>query len=419
MLFALVSLFSKSRYLKAYLLVLQGLYLVHFTFIGYFGTYVRSSDIYLFFTHITETFETLGTLYEVGLYPLFVVGVTSFVVVSMGYKKSSISPFLLSFFLLFSFWFQERLYDASLLLVKESVKALFLQKREGTIQKSNGHKNRPLYKSDNNIILVLGESMRSREHLEERYEIFENYNYKTILSGATNTDVSVPLLLNGALSPKTLDLQNNLFLLAKQNGYKTTFVTTQSQKSLQYIVPYLSKENIDVFQIVGSRNDKDLLSQLQALSLEEKNFIVLQMQGQHSPYIYYENASRNDSIEQRYHLSMLYSDALLRQLMAYVGNHSSKPYLFIFVSDHGEMLGEEGKSGHNRFEKEIYSVPLVVHSNLALSLEKIENHNDVYALIYHFLGYSKEFKPQEKKTVRVYGTMMSEEDGYRDIALQR
>lgn len=419
MLFALASLFSKSRYFKAYLLILQGLYLVHFTFIGYFGTHVHSSDIYLFFTHITETFETLGTLYEVGLYPLFVVVVTSFVVMSMSHKKSNISSFLLSFFLLFSFWFQEKLHDASLLLVKESVKALFLQKGQGVIQKSDGHKNVPLYQSDNNIILVLGESMRSREHLKERYELFENYNYKTILSGATNTDVSVPLLLSGALSPKTLDLRNNLFLLAKQNAYKTSFFTTQSQKSLQYIAPYLFAEHIDTFKVAGSRDDKELLAYLKTLSLNEKNFIVLQMQGEHSPYIYYENANRSDSVEQRYHLSMLYSDAVIRQLMAYVGDHSTKPYLFIFVSDHGEMLGEEGKTGHNRFEKEIYSVPLVIHSNLEMYLEKILSHHDIYKLLYHYLGYTKEFEPSEKKTVRVYGTMMSEEDGYRDIELQR
>jgi len=419
MLLALVSLFSKSRYFKNSLFVLQSLYFIHFTFISYFGTQVHSSDIYLFFTHITETFETLGTLYEVVLYPLLVVGITSFVVMSMGYKKSNMSSFLLSIFLLFSFWFQEKLHDASLLLVKESVKALFLQKGQGAIQKSDGHKNIPLYQSDNNIILVLGESMRSREHLKERYELFENYSYKTILSGATNTDVAVPLLLNGALSPKTLDLQNNLFLLAKQNGYKTTFFTTQSQKSLQYIALYLSKEHIDTFKVAGSRDDKELLTHLKTLSLNEKNFVVLQMQGEHSPYIYYENAKRSDPIAQRYHLSMLYSDAILRQLMTYVGDHSSKPYIFIFVSDHGEMLGEEGKTGHNRFEKEIYSVPLVIHSNLETHLEKIVSHHDIYELLYHYLGYTKEFEPSEKKTVRVYGTMMSEEDGYRDIDLQR
>lgn len=419
MLFATLCLFSKSHYFKAYLLVLQSLYLVHFTFMAYFGVHVRTSDIYLFFTHITETFETLGTLYEVGLYPFLVVGVTSFVAMSMGYKKSNISPILLSFFLLFSFWFQEKLHDASLLLVKESVKALFLQKGQGAIQKSDGGQKIALYQRDNNIILVLGESMRSREHLKERYKLFENYNYKTILSGATNTDVAVPLLLNGALSPKTLDLQNNLFLLAKQNGYKAAFFTTQSQKSLQYIAPYLSTEHIDTFKVAGSRDDKELLAHLKTLSLDEKSFIVLQMQGEHSPYIYYENANRSDSIEKRYHLSMLYSDAILRQLMAYVSSHSTKPYLFIFVSDHGEMLGEEGKTGHNRFEKEIYSVPLVIHSNLETHIEKILSHYDIYELVYHYLGYTKEFQPSEKKTVRVYGTMMSEEDGYRDIDLQR
>ncbi|MDD2651965.1 MAG: sulfatase-like hydrolase/transferase [Sulfurimonas sp.] len=415
MLFALLSLFSKSNYFKILLIALESLYLIHFTFIAYFGTHVRSSDVYLFFTHITETFETLGTLYEMVLYPLFVVGVTSFIVISMSYKKSTIPAFLLSLFLLFSFWLQEKLHDASLVLIKESVKALFLQKGQGVIQKSEEHKNIPLYRSDNNIILVLGESMRSREHLKERYKIFENYNYKTILSGATNTDIALPLLLNGALSPKTLDLQNNLFLLAKQNGYKTSFFTTQSQKSLQYILPYLSTGHIDTFKVEGSRDDKELLTHLKTLSLDEKNFIVLQMQGEHSPYIYYENASRSTSIEQRYHLSMLYSDTVLRQLIAYVSSNSSKPYIFIFVSDHGEMLGENGKTGHNRFEKEIYSVPLVMHSNLEMHLEKIASHNDIYTLINHYMGYTKEFKQNDRKTVRIYGTMMSEEDGYRDI----
>lgn len=419
MLVAVISLFSKSHYFKVYLLILQSLYLVHFTFIAYFGVHVRTSDIYLFFTHIAETFETLGTLYEVGLYPLFVVGVTSFVLMFMRYKKSNISPILLSLFLVLSFWFQEKLHDASLLLIKESVKTLFLQKGQDAIQKSDGQKKTALYESDNNIILVLGESMRSREHLKERYEIFENYGYKTILSGATNTDVAVPLLLSGALSPKTVDLQNNLFLLAKQNGYKTSFISAQSQKSLQFILPYLATEHIDTLKVVGSRDDKELLTHLKTLSLKEKNFIVLQMQGEHSPYIYYENANRSDSIEQRYHLSMRYSDTILRQLIAHISEHSTKPYLFLFVSDHGEMLGEGGKTGHNRFEREIYSVPLVVHSNLQTHLEKLQSHNDVYELISHYLGYSKEFKLQERKTVRVYGTMMSEEDGYVDIDIQR
>jgi len=415
----MLSLFSKSKQFKIYILILQSLYLIHFIFISYFGNQIQYTDIYLFFTHITETFESIAALYDIVFYPLLIVATTSFIIMYMSYEKSKTPTFVLLAFFLFSLLFQDKMHDASLSLIKESIKSIFFKKEKGDIQKSDDKNRTPLHKTDNNIILVIGESMRSRENLKDRYEIFENYSYKTILSGATNTDVAVPLLINGGISPQKINLEDNLFLLAKKNGYKTSFITAQNEKSLKYIEPYLHKEYIDDFKILSSRDDKELISNLKNLSLEDKNFIVLQMQGEHSPYIYYENSDRSDSVELRYHKSMQYSDIVLNQLINYVSNYSKKPFIFIFLSDHGELIGHDGRTGHNRFEKEIYSVPLVIHSNLETHLEELESHNDVYELMYHYLGYSKEFLLQERKKIRVYGTMITEEDGYIDIDTQK
>lgn len=394
---------------------MQSLYLTHFIFISYFGNQISYTDIYLFFTHITETFETLATLSGIIFYPLFIIAFTSFIIFALSNQKSKISSLALSAFLVFSILYQEKLHDASLSLAKEGIKSIFLKKGKEEISQEQKKYSTALQKTDNNIVLVIGESMRSRENLKERYDIFENYNYKTIISGATNTDVSVPLLINGGISPQKIDLEQNMFLLANKNGYKTSFISAQNEKSLKYIEPYLNKEYIDNFKILGSRDDKDLLTYLQNISLEENNLIVLQMQGEHSPYIYYENANRDESIALRYHKSMLCSDNVLKKLIDYVSTNSKKPFLFIFTSDHGELLGEEGKTGHNRFEKEIYSVPLVIYSNIQTNFEKLKNHSDIYSLIYHYLGYSKEFEEQSRDKIRVYGTMITEEDGYMDI----
>ncbi len=252
---------------------MQSFYLIQFVFISYFGNTIGHTDIYLFFTHITETFESIFFLYEIVFYPLFIVVATSFIIMFVGYEKSKIPTLVLFLFLLSSLLFQDKMHDASLSLIKEGMKSIFLKKEAYNIQKSSTVEKTPISKTDNNIVLVIGESMRSRENLKERYDIFENYGYKTILSGATNTDVAVPLLINGGLSPQKIDLQNNLFLLAKKNGYKTSFVSAQNEKSLKYIEPYLHKKHIDNFKILGSRDDKELISHLKNISLKEKNFI--------------------------------------------------------------------------------------------------------------------------------------------------
>ncbi len=174
----------------------------------------------------------------------------------------------------------------------------------------------------------------------------------------------------------------------------------------------MMKKSISTYDILGSREDMDLVNELKKIDFSDRDFVVMQMQGEHSPYIYYPNYKKS-TIKQQYLESMEYSNKIILEMMNYVKSLET-PTLFIFTSDHGELLGENGRVGHNKFHEKIYRVPMMVFSNFnaALDYEKIASHNGVYNLIYHFLGYSKEYK-EEQKIIRVNGSMMSEEDGFR------
>ena len=411
-LFSLILLISKLKYFKFILFVWQLLYLIHFSFIAYFGTTLTYIDIYLFFTHISETFETLFSMYDVLFIPFIFSLVIIIYIFFIKVKRVNFSYKFLLITSILLFYFIPKLNDTSFIIIKEILKTY---KLSGTnkIVKNNHLKLKPIDKKDINIVLVLGESMRAKEFLEDKYEFLENENYKTIFSGAINTDVSIPLLINGAIRPNDIDLKQNLFYLAKKNDFITSFITTQSKKSLKYIKPYLSIENIDNFNILNSL-DINLVKKLKQIDLTKRNLVILQMQGQHSPYIYYPHSNRLDSIKTRYKKSMEYSNNILLKIMKYVKDNSKKPYVFIFTSDHGEQIGLNGKFGHNKFEKEVYSVPFVYDSSFdKLELDKIGSHNNIYNILYHYLGYSNTIKYNDK--IRVYGTMITEEDGFIDI----
>jgi glucan phosphoethanolaminetransferase (alkaline phosphatase superfamily) len=406
--YILVLSISKFKYSKQILYFWQSFYLIHFIFLTYFGSIVTYIDIYLFFTHIEDTFTTLFYMINTIKIPIFISLIMYLILYKIKIKPINISYKFLTLILIVLFFMIPKINDTSLILIKELFQVYKIYNKKEIINKKT-KTIKPIYQNDINIILVLGESMRAKEYLEKKYTIFENYNYKTIYSGATNTDVSIPLLLNGALRPKKINDKYNLFYLAKQNNFNTTFISTQSSKSLKYIKPYLNIKYINNYKVLKSL-DKNLINELNNINFSKNNLIVLQMQGQHSPYIYYPNSKRDESIKVRYQKSMQYSNKILEQLLNIVKEKSKKPYLFLFTSDHGEFIGENGKFGHNKFEEVIYKVPFFYKSFYNLNLLKIKNHNDIYKIIFHYLGYSKIIK--YSKSNIIYGTMITEEDGF-------
>lgn len=409
--YILVLIISKTPYPKVIFASWQILYLIHFSFISFFARNITSSDIYLFFTHIVETYETLA--YTLHIY----VGATTLsiffvaIVFWIDFKKIGASIYLLLLLLLSLFFFLQKSGDASFLLLKALKDNNYTDSK--TIELKHTQKLKPLRSTDIDIVLIIGESMRAKEYQDRSYDMFENYFYKSIYAGATSTDVSVPLLLNGAIKPSDIDIKNNLFTLAKQNNINTSFISVQSEKSMKYIKPYLNIKDIKNYLIVASRDDIELVEELKKIDFKKQtNLVVMQMQGEHSPYKYYPNFIDTD-IKSRYIQSMNYSSKVIVEMLEHIKTLDKKT-IFIFTSDHGELLGEGGGFGHNTFKEQVYKVPLVIVDNFSsdVSYDSISSHNDIYNLIYHHLGYSKTIKPPQK-SIRVNGSMLNEEDGYK------
>lgn len=418
----IIILLSKIKYFKPLILIWQALYVIHFSFISYFGSNVTSTDIYLFFTHITETFETLANMYQIIFIPAAIAMPIIFVIIKLNITKSTINNKLLILLIALCIYYlpAKQPYDASFAIIRESID-YFTKKPpiEHTVIKKEIN-TIPLKQKDINIILVLGESMRAKEYQQNNYSIFLKNHYKTIYSAATNTDVSIPMLINGADSPLNINFRQNLFRLAKKNDFTTSFITVQSSKSMKYIMPYLDTSSIDRLNIIGSRDDGSLADSIKNINFNDKNFLVMQMQGEHSPYIYFpkEYGVSDDPIA-NYNKSMIYSDKILREMISYIKVYSKKPTLFIFTSDHGQLIGTRGKFGHNRFEEEIYKVPLVIYEKESginkEDISQINNHHDVYRLLHFTLGYSPKLNLSNDAKIKIYGTMITAEDGFIEI----
>jgi glucan phosphoethanolaminetransferase (alkaline phosphatase superfamily) len=352
-----------------------------------------------------------------------------FILIILYSTKTSISRKLLLFFGIVFIYFQpQTTNDLSFKIIKE----LF----NFSIHTKNNHakytqKLTPIKSINNdlNIILIMSESTRYKNLSLFGYEKnttpnlikYKNFLfYKTIYSGATNTDVSIPLFLNGAIKFNQIDFSYNLFTLAKNNHFNSTFTSTQSNKSLQYIKPYLG-EDISNLSILGTKDDKDLYnSYIKDISKKGNHFCIYQMIAQHSPYNHYPsnfNIYKDNSIISKYNNSTIYTDYVLSLFLDHI-TKSDKPTILIFTSDHAELIGENNQYGHNRFHKDIYTVPLIVYTNNidinTTYLKQIYTHHDLYIYLKYLLGYTN--KPiYLNPPYIINGTMQTQEDGYIEV----
>ncbi|MCV6608185.1 MAG: phosphoethanolamine transferase domain-containing protein [Campylobacterales bacterium] len=99
------------------------------------------------------------------------------------------------------------------------------------------------------------------------------------------------------------------------------------------------------------------------------------------------NKCTQEELYNSYDNSILYTDDILNETIEYLDN-LGKPYVFIFTSDHGESLGEEGRIFHGMppgmsLPKEQAQVPLLVKSSIPLKIIKREKYPqpDIYDTI--------------------------------------
>ena len=399
---SLVFFIARFKIRKLIYIIWQLLYTIQFCFYGYFNSWIKSYDIKLFYTHIHETFESF-----IPLLSYFTVAISTSIIIilfilSNHFKAMTINKFILLIIVIFTFT-NAKINDVSFLLIKELPYAFTFT---NTKINNDTQEYKIIKDTNQSIVLIIGESHRAKEYLDHNFSFFQN-NYQSIYSAATNTDVSLPLFFNGIENIQQLNTTNNLFKLAKQNHYKTFFISSQKQSYLKYIEPFMQKKFIDEYQVLSSQDDNNLIDKINNINLSKKSFVVLHMQGVHSPYIYHDEI-QSDTIKEQYYKCYQKSNTVLEQIKKIVHKNT----IIIFTSDHGENLGENNKYGHNRFSPEVYKVPLVILNDE--NKTEIFSHYELYLYISKQLGYDISKIKKESK-IKVFGTMITGEDGFRDF----
>lgn len=200
-----------------------------------------------------------------------------------------------------------------------------------------------------------------------------------IASGVA-TAVSLPMLLNLIREPGQPELlrqqPHNLFALARTSGFRSHWLSAQESKLLSH----LGSRHLDVSitredhpLLFLQRHDHALVDLLGKQSWGERNFVVINLRTAHLPYE--ENYDqhneplpswpvdpslpREERQRNAYDNAIGYLDDVLAEVIARFDQLDGERYLLI-TGDHGQLLGENGRWGHNDLLPQVAEVPVMV-----------------------------------------------------------
>ena len=235
-----------------------------------------------------------------------------------------------------------------------------------------------------NIVLILGESVRSKNLGLNNYyrnttpllKKQENLiSYPNVFTPLTYTAISIPQIVTN----QSIYNQNNfnkkfysIYSILNNLNYTTTWIGNQSpEKSYSSFIKENDSVNlIDLKHGVFSFNkklDEELLPFFKNnLNTEERKFTTIHMIGSHW---WYENRYSNnfrkfkptinskhipslssEQIINSYDNTILYLDYFLNEVINFCKKSDDKTIIF-YLSDHGEILGEDGQWLHAQNNK--------------------------------------------------------------------
>lgn len=280
------------------------------------------------------------------------------------------------------------------------------------------------------IVYILGESVNmnhmslfgyKRDTTPNLAELSKSSNFysKIGVSGAVCTKASLRFMTNIIYEPDNVNLNDSgdtsLFKLAKENGFKTFYLASDSKnivnsvcnKSSQYIDVLVTRENNK--NRVAEMKDDYIIELIGAQDYTKRNFIVLHQRCIHTPYA--ENFPRNykdvqcfndgtNTTIDAYDNAMRYNDTFISRVFERFNKQEKGKFYIIFASDHSEMLGEKGMFGHSIMEPEVAMVPFLFQSNDESFMAKIRALQAIYPyviakMIAEILGFKID-NPNEK-----------------------
>jgi lipid A ethanolaminephosphotransferase len=232
--------------------------------------------------------------------------------------------------------------------------------------------------NDLNIVFILGESVRARNLGINGYyrnttpqlkKVNNLISFPNVYSPLTYTGISVPQILS---NKSIFEEQNpkdiiSIYSVLNNLDFKTSWIGNQTpEKSYSFFIEENNNVKlIDQFHDVFSFQkelDEEMLPFFKSKIMNgTKNFITLHMIGSHwwyesrysdefrkfTPVIDSKHVPSlsNNQIINSYDNTILYLDNFLNEVISIIEKSKSKTIL-IYLSDHGEILGENGKWLH-------------------------------------------------------------------------
>jgi len=465
----LVSVISKKKVrISIYLLTILFSFFqyVHFE---YFGKNISAIEFYLLGTNLHETMEVFSTMLGIVLMPLIIVLITFVAllfldrhIATKAFKyKHGLTILLISLLVLnIQIFYVTNLKKGKLehnqskliypITNRHSARNFFasanyflfgiLPKKLSSSVSEYPVLEKPILMNrdlNRTVILVIGESLRydtfslHDNKLTPKLQSLkgdENFFYKKVYSGGTMTKVSVATLINRLKYPNGLPQisqeDNCLFKLAKENDFSTYFLSGQTNFHLtiirdlicpKYINKLLDRDDFSNY-ITPKGYDGDLQTLVAKLDiLKEKSLIVLQHRGSHSPYS--KQYPKEYAQYTPYENTALYTDNSLYELIQYLKENSTNETFLFYVSDHGELLGEDGQKGHGHLRKEVYEVPFLMYTNsknekLKEQFKYVRNHYDISNYVLSLLGYKADLIKDEDRTLYILNADLDGFSGY-------
>jgi len=256
----------------------------------------------------------------------------------------------------------------------------------------------PVPSGARHVWLVLADSLRSERLSVFGYERDTTPNLRRLreegelivkpgIAAGVSTAVTVANLLNLVREPGQPELLRdhsyNLYRMARDSGFQTFWMSAQESKLLnhagsRFIDISISREDHPLLFL--RRHDHAVVDLLKRQAWRERNFVVINLRTAHLPYEENYDQHREpmerwpvDSRmprEQRfgnaYDNSILYLDDVLAEIIRDFDRLQGERYLLI-SGDHGQLLGEGGRWGHNDLLPEVVQVPIMVYAKEASS----------------------------------------------------
>ena len=283
-----------------------------------------------------------------------------------------------------------------------------------------------------NIVYIIGESVNynhmslfgyARKTTPKLEDLSKNTNfyYTKGIAGSISTLSSLKFITNVVGEPDNVVLtssdETNLFKLAKNKGFKTFYLSNQTEHlisaigGIKYIDKLITKDSSNLKN--NSLMDEYLFKLINEQNFGKRNFIVLHQRCIHSPFATtfgkdYKNRNvfigSKDKIVDEYDNAVLYDDYLISEMFNMFNKKRGKFYI-IWASDHNELMGEGGLFGHGHgyLVPQTADIPVFVQTNDENFLKRMKNtfrptHYEIAKNIAFLFGYDIK-NPNEEQGV--------------------